>query len=531
MEYSSVKQYRFRLLALLAAAGLLALPQHVATPAHAANPNLVIYTQYEGTVMDPAVDYETGMATVLGNAYDGLVRAYGDKTVKIVPDLATSWSQSKDGLTWTFKLRSGAKFHDGNPVDAAAVKFTFDRILKLQQGSYADFLEIGSVAAPDASTVVFHLKTPFSGFLPSLTTLWGPGILSPKTVLAHQVKGDLGMAWLQDHDAGSGPWMVKQWIRHQKIILDPFPGYWKGWSGQHVGEVVIEWPAASSTQRQAVEHGDADIAINLNTRDFKAVSGEQGISALHYTAQTIFDLRFNASKSPLTNQYVRQALAYSLDYDTFVKAAFGGYGTHMVGMGPTGLANYFPAAHPYTYDLAKAKSLLAKGGFPNGFTMDADWQIGDNRSALMAQIWQHDVKPLGITLNLHVWQNSTWSANSVKAATTPTAWFGQWTMDYADNQNLYLNYYWSKSPPQSGNTFYLKNPVLDSLLAQASTSTDPTTTKSLYQQAMDIAYNEAVDIGLVQGDDLIAMRSNLHGFVYNYLYGSFYYDLYALSKS
>jgi ABC-type transport system substrate-binding protein len=76
-----------------------------------------------------------------------------------------------------------------------------------------------------------------------------------------------------------------------------------------------------------------------------------------------------------------------------------------------------------------------------------------------------------------------------------------------------------------------KNPVLDSLLQQASTSTDPSTTKTLYQKAMDIAYNEAVDIPLVQGDDLIAMRSNVHGFVYNYLYGSFYYDLYALSKS
>ena len=106
----------------------------------------------------------------------------GDKSVKIVPDLATSWTQSNDGKTWTFKLRSGVKFHDGTPVDAAAVQFTFNRLFKLNQGAVGDFAAIDQVDAPDPLTVVFHLKTPFPSFLTSLTTLWGPGIVSPKTV-------------------------------------------------------------------------------------------------------------------------------------------------------------------------------------------------------------------------------------------------------------------------------------------------------------------------------------------------------------
>ncbi len=103
------------------------------------------------------------MATVLANVYDGLVRAVGSKVVTIVPDLATSWKESADGKTWTFKLRSGVKFHDGNTVDAAAVKFTFDRLIKLQTGAIGDFLEIASVDAPDPSTVVFHLSTSYFG--------------------------------------------------------------------------------------------------------------------------------------------------------------------------------------------------------------------------------------------------------------------------------------------------------------------------------------------------------------------------------
>ncbi len=146
--------------------------------------------------MDPQIDYDLADATVLGNVYDGLVRATGSKTVTIVPDLATSWKESPDGKTWTFTLRNGVKFHDGTPVNAAAVQFTFQRLFKLNQGAVGDFSEISSVDAPNPTTVVFHLKTPFSAFLSSLTTLWGTGIVSPTAVKAHQVKGDLGQKWL-----------------------------------------------------------------------------------------------------------------------------------------------------------------------------------------------------------------------------------------------------------------------------------------------------------------------------------------------
>ncbi len=103
---------------------------------------------------------------------------------------------------------------------------------------------------------------------------------------------------------------------------------------------------------------------------------------------------------------MRQALSYTFDYDTMVKAAFQGHGTRMLGVGPTGLANYFPAPHLYTYDLAKAKSLLAQAGYAQGFPLEVDWQTGDFQSALMAQIWQADTKPLGIQMNLHVLPNS-----------------------------------------------------------------------------------------------------------------------------
>ncbi|MGH2345024.1 MAG: ABC transporter substrate-binding protein [Chloroflexota bacterium] len=525
-----MKLNRLRLIGLLAAAAMI-VPAHIPPPARAASPNLVIDVGYEGSYMDPAQDYDTGMATVLGNVYDGLVRASGSKTVKIVPDLATSWKESKDGKTWTFTLRSGVKFHDGNPVNAAAVKFSFDRLQKLQSGAVGDFLEISSVDAPNPSTVVFHLSTAYSGFLPSLTALWGPDIVSPKTVLAHQVHGDLGKTWMINHDAGSGPWMVQQWVRGQKIVLVPFPGYWKGWSGQHVGEVVLQWPAASSTQRQGLEHGDVDIAMNLNYQDFAAVGSESGIVTREYKAQTIREIRFNSGKSPLNNQLVRQALSYTFDYDTMVKAVFKGHGARMQGVGPTGLANFIPEKNLYTYDLAKAKSLLVKAGYPHGFPLEVDWQTGDQQSALMAQIWQADTKSLGIAMKLQVLPNAVWSTRSLKESTMPQVWFGQWTMDFADDQNMYLNYFWSKSPPASGNVFWYKNPTLDTYLEQGRGATSSAAARAAFTKAMNLVYNQALEIWAVQQNDTIAMRDNIHGFVYNYLYGAYYYDLYSLSKS
>src|SRR5581483_6249060 len=209
---SSMISSRFRFTAVLITTLLVIFAPFSRPIAHAANPSLVIDIGYETATLDPQINYDTAAAIELGNVYDGLVRAVGAKGAKIVPDLATSWSSSADGKTWTFHLRSGVKFHDGNSVDAAAVKFSFDRLLKLNLGAVGDFLEVSSVTASNPSTVVFHLSHAFSGFLNSLTTLWGPDFVSPKTLLAHQLKGAPGTTWLNDPDAGSGPWMVGQWV-------------------------------------------------------------------------------------------------------------------------------------------------------------------------------------------------------------------------------------------------------------------------------------------------------------------------------
>ncbi len=322
-------------------------------------------------------------------------------------------------------------------------------------------------------------------------------------------------------------------MHNQKIVLDPYPGYWKGWSGNHVGEVVLQWPAASSTQRLGLQHGDVDIAMNLSPQDADAMQKTSGFTVPEYTGQTIEELRVNTSKGPLHNKLVRQALAYSLDYYTFVNAVYRGHGSRMLGQGPTGLADYIPAAHPWTYDLTKAKSLLAQAGYPNGgITLQLTWQDGDNYAPLMAQIWQAEVAPLGIKLNLQPLTPSQWSSESQKASTSPDLFFGQWTMDYADDQQMYWAYFSATNGPSSGNVFYFNDSPWQKTLEQAVAATNVLPRLKLcIPRRLNTIYTDALDIPLVQPNERIAMSTRIHGWNYSLLYSAMYFDLYALSKS
>ena len=493
---------------------------------------LVVDIGSETATLDPQVNYDSSGFIALGNVYDGLVRAVGEKTVSIVPDLATSWTHSADGKTWTFTLRPGVKFHDGNPVDAAAVKFTWDRLFKINQGAASDWITfVQRVEAPNPSTVVFHLKTPFSSFLSSLSSIWGTGIVSPKTVLAHQVKGDMGQKWLYDHDAGSGPWVLKQWVHNQKIVLDPFPGYWRGWSGNHIGRVIVQWPLESSTQRLGLERGDVDISVGMAIPDFLAVSHESGIVVRRYVSQNLNDILFNCTHGPLQNRLVRQALSYSFDYDTMIKAVLKGQGGRMLGIGPTSFINFVPAKHLYTYDLNKAATLLKQAGYANGFPLTVTFIQGNTTSLEIAQIWQADTQALGIRMTLQPLTPAENQALSHSPKTEPDIFFGAWTMDYADDQQWYFITYYSKIlPPNNSDNMYYKNSTVNTLLEQAMASPDPAKSRALYAQMADIVYNDAPNIWMYQSDDNVAMRTNVHGYAYNFLYTNLYLDLYALSK-
>ncbi|MGH2389391.1 MAG: ABC transporter substrate-binding protein [Chloroflexota bacterium] len=495
--------------------------------------SLTLAIGFEPSSLDPAYDYEIGATSILANVYEGLVRDVGAKTVKVVPDLATSWKTSADGKTWTFKLRPNVKFHDGSNVDAAAVKFSFDRLAKNQLGAAAVFAEISSVQVVDPLTVAFHLQYPFASFLPSLATVWGADIVSPKTVGNHKINASNGTSYLDDHDAGSGPYELVSWVRHQKITLQAFPGYWGGWSGNHTKTVTLVWPPASSTGRLELEQGALDATDNLSPQDYAAVKQEQGINVLENTSQTIRDIRINAGKGALKNQLVRQALSYAFDYDGVIRGVFQGHASRMQGIGPTGFENFVQEPHLYTFDLNKAKSLLAKAGYAGkklSFTLS--YLPDDTQAQQMAEIYQADLAKIGITGTLKGVPIATYSLIARKPATNPDIWFGTWGMDYADDAEEYWTFYYSKNtPPYGSNVFFYNDPKTDSQLIAARKSTDPAAAYKLYTAIAHRIYNQALEIWPAQPNETVAVSAKVHGYAYNYMYGFFYYPLYNMYKS
>jgi ABC-type transport system substrate-binding protein len=272
---------------------------------------------------------------------------------------------------------------------------------------------------------------------------------------------------------------------------------------------------------------------SMTIPDYAAVSHESGITVNRYVSQNLYDILFNTTHGPLQNRLVRQALSYTFDYDTMIKAVLKGQGSRMLGIGPTGFINFIPAKHLYTYDLAKAASLLKQAGYANGFPLDVTFTQGsDARTLEMAQIWQADALPLGIRMNLRVLTAAENQALSHSPKTEPDVFFGSWTMDYADDAQWYWITYYSKIlPPNNSNNMYYKNSTVNSLLEQAAAAPDPVKARAIYTRMADIIYNDAPNIWMYQGYENVAMRNNIHGYKYNFLYTGFYLDLYALSKS
>lgn len=516
-------------LVALAVAPATASARPATRPANGPTGTLTIAIGYEPASLDPVIDYDTAGNTYFGNVYDRLVSAVGSKKVKVAPDIATSWKESKDGKTWTFKLRPRVRFHDGSPVDARAVKFTFDRMLQAKQGAYGDFSEIKRVQVVNPLTVRFHLKYAFASFLPSLTTLDGVDIVSPKTVGNHKI-GSNGSSFLNTHDAGSGPYQLVSYQRRQQIVLKAFPGYWGGWKGRHVAKVVIQWPASSSTQRLGLQRGGLDATNNLSTQDFAAAANDPGVVVRTYTAQTIRDIRLNTAKGAMQSVKVRQALNYAFNYNGVIQGVYHGAAAKMRGVGPVGFKNFVRAAHPYTYNLAKAKSLLAASGVAK---KDLNFTIAylpdDTQAIQMAQIFQADLAKIGVTTKLQGIPIATYTQVVKSPRTDPDIWIGAWTMDYNDDAQLYWLYYYSKNePPVGSDVMYYKDPVTDRLLARAVREPNAGRAYHLFAQAVTRVYRAAPNIWPVQPKEHVALRSTVRGYSYNYLYSNYYFPLYSM---
>ncbi len=189
---------------------------------------LVFAGRQDVPTIDPSIKYDWSIRMMQQSLYDGLVKYVGNPA-EIVPWLAERWEASPDARRWTFHLVRNAKFHNGDSVTAEAVRWSFARTLKLNQGPawmLSDFLKEDGIKVLDDHTIQFTLTQPYAPFL-SFVPWWY--VMNPKQVMANEQAGDMGQKWLTGNEAGSGPFKIKRWQQGTLYELEAVEDYWKGW--------------------------------------------------------------------------------------------------------------------------------------------------------------------------------------------------------------------------------------------------------------------------------------------------------------
>ncbi len=367
-----MKLFRAALMASALALPLAAGAAYAATPADA----LVIAQNIDDIVaLDPAQAYEFSAGEINANLYDKLVQYDAADTTVLAPGLASEWVADEDAKSLTFTMRDGATFASGNPVRAEDVKFSFTRVVTLnltpafiltQLGWTPD--NIGEMVTVDGNQVTVKWTGDFaSAFVLNVLAARPGAIVDEVLVMQNEVDGDWGNAWLNTNSAGSGPFVLTDYRPAELVRLTANENYWNG--APAMKQVLIRHVAEAATQQLLLTSGDVDLAKNL-TPDQIGGLGEN-VKVEVYPQAAVHFLSFNQKTESLTPPAVWEAARYLVDYDGMTETFLKGQMEKHQAFWPKG----FPGSYdetPYSYDVEKAKQILADAGVetPINVTLD-----------------------------------------------------------------------------------------------------------------------------------------------------------------
>jgi peptide/nickel transport system substrate-binding protein len=372
-----------RLLAALGlAAGVVLLPMALQAPAGAAK-KVTFTVAFTGDVdsFNPFLGVEATSYEMWALTYDYLVN-YSMKDMSPEPGLAKSWQTSTDGKSWTFHLRSGVKWSDGQPLTAADVAFTYTRVLKggIEGTNWSTYLnEVTSAVATDPQTLVLHLKKP-NAVLPLLPIPIVPEHVW-KNITEKQMKSYAAEPKNGQPVVGSGPFrLVEGTAGGSTYRFEANPGYWGG--KPHVDEVDFKVYKSNDPAVQALIKGEVDFVEDITPLQVKALKGHSGITAQNGISPLFEEIGFNSGavnangdkpigdgNKAVQDPKFRHALGYALDLNRLVRSAYQGAGTPGSTIVPDAYSNYHwepPKSEAFTFDLKKAGDLLDAAGYKKG---------------------------------------------------------------------------------------------------------------------------------------------------------------------
>jgi peptide/nickel transport system substrate-binding protein len=483
-----------------------------------------VYAVYtEPLIIPDPSDTFSNEIIVFQNVYETLLR-YDIKTKSFENLLAESYSKTQDGLTWTFKLRQGVKFHTGGVLLADTVKRSIERTRSRAKGASYIWEAVERITVIDPLTVEFNLKFA-EAFENVVASAYGAYIFDVDAV---EKNGD---AWFTPgRDAGSGPYTIKSWTPAAELVLAYFPDYWKGWDKKNFVNVVFKTVPESNTRQLQLEAGEVDIAADLLAEQLEAIKRNPDLRVEQAEEFKNLSLEINTLKPPLNNRLVRQALAYAIPYDDIVQKILRGNAEQSSGYLPKGLWGQDPGIFKYSYNIDKSRELLAQAGVRGG-NLTITYVAGDDVERQIAELLQSKFAEIGFTLRI---QAMPWDAQWDRAkATNPN-----------DRQDLFLIYYWAvyadpysylsmaykTENPIIYNLGYYSNPEFDALLDRAHSiaGKDRSQAIVLYKQAQEILVRDVPGIALLDTRGSFGYRANFKGYRSNPYYAGvvFFYDAY-----
>ncbi len=470
-----------------------------AAPSGKSGGSIIIARAQDSVDFDKTMVFSNASIWVYVQIWEGLTIGSKDgKTVE--PWLATSWTQSADKLTWTFKLRTDVKFSDGTPMTSADVKFSLDEASSTKGGWEFINSAIDKITTPDASTVVIKTKYQWAPLLADLAC--------PSNGIVPNKYGGRAKKAFYASPVGTGPFAWDTWNKGSKLTLKKNKNYWRP-GLPYLDSVTWQVVPDDNTRNVMIQGSTAQINENPPFSTLDQLKGVSGAAVTLFPSTRTDYILMNQKRAPYDDVHVRRAVSYAIDREALVKTVLFGNGTPANSLLMPTVPFYDKNTPGQTYDLTKAKAELALSKVPKGFTTTYLASSGDSVDSQIAQILQASLKELGITMSI---SNSDPSAvHDLQNASNYDISHSYWTMDIADPDELVQ---FAVLPSGGGHSFETSynSPAAQSLATQAEKTFDAAARQVLYSKLQTLLAEDAFLPALFYQPFPYAMRTSVQNF-------------------
>lgn len=449
-------------------------------------------------------------------------------TTKVVPALAESWVESDDGLTYTFKLRKGVKFHSSakfkpsRDFNADDILFSYNRMAdpkhpfaKVGAGTFSYFEDMGMnkivdrLEKVDDYTVRFHLKHPEAPFLADLG-------MSFASILSAEYAGKMMAAGTPEvidrEPIGTGPF---EFVSYQKDAIIRYKAFDKYWDGRpKIDSLIFAITPDASVRYAKLKAGECHIMALPKPADLVLMKADPAIKLITQEGLNIGFVALNVEKKPFDNKFVRQALNLAIDKPSILKSVYQGAGQMAKNLIPPTMWSYNDKVKDYPYDVAKAKELMAKGGYPNGFEIEL-WYLPVTRpynpdGKRMAELIQADWAKIGVKTKLTTYEWGEYLKRAKKGEHQSE--MAGWSGDNGDPDNFFTTLLGCDAVKGGGNTSRWCNKDFEGMIQKAKNTPKQAERSKFYEKAQEIMKEEAPIITIAHSVRTTPMRKEVMGF-------------------